>query len=157
MDYIRKQNAEQELLLKQAIKSLEEDKELKAKHIGALTLEVDKLKLEVQKMEFRLDKQVEVDQQIERELQDEIVALKNQNRELRKECKVLNEEYSLMEQQVFTLKRETHEAKDASKRLEKIVYGKRTATSAGSSGARKPCKETLANFYKDSRERESES
>jgi uncharacterized protein (DUF342 family) len=59
--YLKHQHREGQDLLQQAIKSLEEDKELKNKHIGTLALENDSLKEDVYQLELRLDKQVEVD------------------------------------------------------------------------------------------------
>lgn len=73
IEYLRKQSQEKENLLKQAIRSLEEDKDLKVTHIGSLSLQVENLETELKKMELRLDKQVEMDQEIERELQEELL------------------------------------------------------------------------------------
>ena len=58
---------------------------------------MDNAKIELEMMGRRLDKQVEVDQDIEKELQEELHALKQENKELRKEVKIMNQEYNLIE------------------------------------------------------------
>ena len=63
--YTKKGHDEEVYLLKQAIKSLEDDKDLKSKHIGQRSLCTDSLKSDLEMMGRRLDKQVEVDQAIE--------------------------------------------------------------------------------------------
>ena len=75
-------------------------------------------------MEMRLDKQVEVDQNIEKELHDVITQVKSENLSLKKECKLINKEYSKIESENEQLRKQTDSAKGTSQRLEKYVYGK---------------------------------
>jgi predicted RNase H-like nuclease (RuvC/YqgF family) len=124
LEYIKKNNSETECLMKQAIRSLEEDKELKTNHIGQLTIEIEKLTSDLGRMGLRLDKQVEVDQEIEHELQLEILTLKSENTEQKRTIRILDEEFNFIEQQNWDLLKENKLALGTSKKLEKIVYGK---------------------------------
>ena len=56
-------------------------------------------------MEMRLDKQVEVDQGIEKELCDVITQVKSENLSLKKECKLINREYEKIEEQNEVLRK----------------------------------------------------
>ena len=80
--------------------------------------------MKLERMERRLDRQVLVDQNIEKELQEKIAQLESRNRELKQQCSLMDQEYDLIEQENLRLRRDAKRAQGASERLEKIVYGK---------------------------------
>ena len=111
--------------MKAKVSSLEKDKELRESHIECLTNEVDDKSQKVEILEKRLDRQVIVDQNIEKELQDQIIMLTMKNNSLVKECNGINDEYDMLEEENARLRKESIQAKGATSRLEKIVYGKK--------------------------------
>ena len=45
------------------------------------------------------------------------------NRELQRECRLINQEFNLTEEENLRLRKQTTQAKGASEKLEKMVYG----------------------------------
>lgn len=106
------------------IVGLQEDKSLKKQHITQLNQDLELSQLEIVNMDKRLDRQVLVDQNIEKELQEELVVLKLENRQLKKECRLMGEQYDLIEAENTRLRKQAQMAQGTSKRLEGLVYGK---------------------------------
>ena len=74
-------------------------------------------------IEARLERQVLVDQNIEKELQDELAQHRAQIAELDRECEVMGAEYMSVERENAKLKEIAIKAKGTSSKLEKLVYG----------------------------------
>ena len=75
---------------KEYLNTLEGDNALKDKHLSQLTEENENLKKDIDLIneisEKRLDRQVNIDQNIEAELQDKVAQLTNSNYDLKREC-----------------------------------------------------------------------
>jgi len=100
---------------------------------------VQEARQEVEMLELRLDRQVLVDQEIEKDLQERIRRLEKERRALKEEVRVIHEEFEKLEDENYRLRKENMATGEKNTMLEKIVYGKSTvrSTSQQGSGARK--------------------
>ena len=83
--------------------------------------EKDKL---IETLDGRLARQVIVDRNIEKELQDEVGRATGKCMEYLDECDVLNQEFDMLEEENLALRKEITKLRGTNERLSKVAYGK---------------------------------
>ena len=135
---------------KEYLNTLEGDNALKDKHLTQLTEENENLKKDIDLIneisEKRLDRQVNIDQNIEAELQDKVAQLTNSNYDLKRECQVINQENQALEKENTKLRKEHSLMKEQKGNLSKLVYGKGPKSGTPVAGAAPKVSKKLNNI-----------
>ena len=103
--------------------TLENDLALKLKVIEDLDFSLEEKEKQIEVLDGRLARQVIVDRNIEKELQDEVGRATGKCMEYLDECDVLNQEFGMLEEENLALRKEITKLRGTNKRLSQVAYG----------------------------------
>jgi DNA repair exonuclease SbcCD ATPase subunit len=104
-------------------KTLDHDLALKSKVIVDLQNQLNDKDRCVESAENRLARQVIVDRNIEKELQDELGRTNGKCIEFQDECDVLNDEFGMLEEENLALRKEITKLRNENKKLSGVAFG----------------------------------